>query len=934
MSQIPRIIGAEQWPAPARAALPRVLAASRFLSETLALPEFDAGDFAHTQAPGEIARRLASLALLTDEAEFMRVLRRHRRAAMARIAFRDLAQLATLDETLVDLSDLADACCETALHFVEARLQARHGQPRSADGALIRPVVLGMGKLGGRELNFSSDIDLIFCHTEAGETDGARSISTDEYFPKLAQEVSRLLASRTPEGFVFRVDTMLRPFGSAGALSASFAAMEDYYQVHGREWERYALIKARPIAGDIEAGHDLLRSLRPFVYRRYLDYNAIGNLRDLKRMIEDEVRRKGLEDNIKLGAGGIRELEFIVQSFQLVRGGQEAPLRDARLRPVLRHLGGSGHLTPEMAQRLDDAYVFLRRVENAIQMYADEQAHALPAADAARVALCAGLDYPDWATLQQAIDEVRAFVKQQFQRVFATDEASRSESSLRGLFEALWHDTIDQDAAMEALHGAGFRQRTAVLLQDLQALKAARLVRGMREEAVHKLVGLVALLAEESLQQSQPEIALTRTLKLLQAIAGRTTYLTLLRESPAARSQLLRLCAASPWLSEFIAQSPVLLDTLLDPRTLYEPPERDELFAELRRRCAEFGAADTEPAMDTLRRYQKEITLRVAAADLVHALPLVKVSDRLTWLAEAIVAQALDFAWMEMRAQYGQPLRSDGQPAGFSVIGYGKLGGLELGYGSDLDLVFLHDCDQLDEDSQGGPRRIDNGTYFARLAQRLINWLATPTSAGRAYEVDMELRPNGRSGMLVSSITSFVDYQRESAWTWEHQALTRARPVAGSPEIAQAFDARRAEILAKPRDPERLRSEILDMRAKMRSSLDKSTAEVWDIKQGAGGLIDLEFLTQFLVLRDANQHPAVACWTDNWRQLDALHEARVVTAAERSELIDCYRRYRAWAHQQSLQSLPALTPADSFLSERNQVQAHYQRFLGVPVTPA
>ena len=921
MSQIPRVIGQEQWPAAARATLPRVLAASRFLSETLALPEFDAGDFARAQASGEIALRIAPLALLGDESEFMRALRRHRRAAMARIAFRDLAQLATLDETLADLSDLADACCETALQFVEARLRARHGQPRSADGALIRPVVLGMGKLGGRELNFSSDIDLIFCHTEAGETDGARSISSDEYFPKLAQEVSRLLASRTPEGFVFRVDTMLRPFGSAGALSASFAAMEDYYQVHGREWERYALIKARPIAGDIDAGHELLKSLRPFVYRRYLDFNAIGNLRELKRMIEDEVRRKGLEDNIKLGAGGIRELEFIVQSFQLVRGGQEAPLRDARLRPVLRYLGGSGHLVPEIAQQLDDAYVFLRRVENAIQMYADEQAHALPAVEAARVALCAGLDYPDWAALQRAVDEVRAFVKQQFQRVFATDEAARSESPLRGLFEALWHDTIDADAALEALYGAGFRQQTAVLLQDLQALRAARLVRGMREEAVQKLVGLVALLAEESLQQAQPEIALTRTLKLLQAIAGRTTYLTLLRESPAARSQLLRLCAASPWLSEFIAQSPVLLDTLLDPRTLYEPPERDELFGELRRRCAEFGANDTEPAMDTLRRYQKEITLRIAAADLVHALPLVKVSDRLTWLAEAIVEQALDFAWMEMRAQYGRPLRSDGRDAGFAVIGYGKLGGLELGYGSDLDLVFLHDCDQLDEDSQGGPRCVDNGTYFARLAQRLINWLATQTSAGRAYEVDMELRPNGRSGMLVSSLASFVDYQRESAWTWEHQALTRARPVAGSAEIAQAFEARRVEILTKPRDPERLRTEIVDMRAKMRASLDKSTAELWDIKQGAGGLIDIEFLTQYLVLRDAHRDPAILRWSDNWRQLEALEAAGSVSEQDKDTLIRCYRVYRGWAHGRSLQNLPALTDAEAFLSERSEVRA-------------
>ena len=919
------VTGIEHWPGQAVAALPRVLAASRFVRETLALPGFDVGAFASAVTPGEQARPILALASAPDESTFMRELRRLRRAAMARIAFRDLAELAPLDETLGDLSDLADACCEAALRFVESRLQVRHGLPRTEDGQVIRPVVLGMGKLGGRELNFSSDIDLIFCHTAAGETDGARRISSDEYFPKLAQDVSRLLASRTEDGFVFRVDTMLRPFGSAGALSASFAALEDYYQVHGREWERYALIKARPIAGDIDAGFELLKSLRPFVYRRYLDYNAIGNLRDLKRMIEDEVRRKGLHDNIKLGAGGIRELEFIVQSFQLVRGGQEAMLRDARLRPVLRHLGEAGHLAPAITQRLDESYVFLRRVENAIQMYADEQAHALPVQPELRSALCAALSFEHWDALLAAIEDVRCFVKEQFQSVFATDEAARVEIPLRGLIEALWNDALEGDAALEALYAAGFRQRTAILLDDLSALKSARLVRGMREDAVQKLIGLIALLAEESLGQPGPDVALRRTLKVLQAVAGRTTYLALLREGAAARSQLLRLCAASPWLSEFIAQSPVLLDTLLDPRTLYEPPEREELFSELRRRCAEFGASDTEAAMDTLRRYQKEITLRVAAADLVHALPLVKVSDRLTWLAEAIVAQALEFAWAEMRAQYGQPMRSDGAPAGFAVIGYGKLGGIELGYGSDLDLVFLHDCDQLDEDSQGGPRRIDNGTYFARLAQRLINWLATQTSAGRAYEVDMELRPNGRSGLLVSSQSSFADYQRSQAWTWEHQALTRARPVAGSAGIADEFARLRAEVMGRRREVERLRREIAEMRAKMRESLDKSTAEGWDVKQGVGGLIDLEFITQFLVLRDAHRDPAIAEWSDNWRQLEALERAGSVRADEKRELIDCYRRYRAWAHARALQQESALTPADAFIEQRACVAAHWKR---------
>lgn len=908
----------------------RVLAASRFLREAIAAQLTEEGGFEsyrQSLAADACAAALLPLAQLDDEAVFMRSLRLARRRAMARIAYRDLAGLAPLDETLADLSGLADNCVETALRYVERRLQTRHGLPRSAAGALIRPVVLGMGKLGGCELNFSSDIDLIFCHTETGETDGVRSLSSDEYFAKLAQEVSRLLASRTADGFVFRVDTMLRPFGSAGALSASFAAMEDYYQVHGREWERYALIKARPIAGDLEAGCTLLATLRPFVYRRYLDYDAIGNLRSLKRMIEDEVRRKGLDDNIKLGAGGIRELEFIVQSFQLVRGGQDAALRDARLRPVLRQLGSVGYLATDVANRLDEAYVFLRRVENAIQMYADEQTHALPASAEARAALCAGLGYRDWLLLAGDIEQTRGFVQQQFQRIFA-EAGERLDSPQRALVRALWNDTLADDAALEALSGAGFSQQPRAVLDEVLGLRAARLVRGMREESAQKLLELLALLFEESLLQEQPEQALVRTLKLVQAVSGRATYLTLLRENASARNQLLRLCGASPWLAEFIVQSPVLLDSLLDQRTLYAPPSREELAAELQRRCASFGADDTEAAMDTLRRYQKEITLRVAAADLVAALPLVQISDRLTWLAEAILQQALSFAWTEMRTQYGRPHRRDGQPAGFAVIGYGKLGGIELGYGSDLDLVFLHDCDQLDEDSRDGPRAIDSGTYFARLAQRLINWLATQTSAGRAYEVDMELRPNGRSGLLVSSLDSYVDYQRSSAWTWEHQALTRARIVAGDRAIGERFESARREVLCRAREPEALRREIADMRHKMRASLDKSNAEHWDIKQGEGGLIDIEFLTQFLVLRDAHRDPEVLRWSDNWRQLEALEQVGSIGAEEKDTLIRSYRSYRAWAHARSLQQLDSLCPADAFAEERREVAGLWRRLLG------
>ncbi|MFA5940523.1 MAG: bifunctional [glutamate--ammonia ligase]-adenylyl-L-tyrosine phosphorylase/[glutamate--ammonia-ligase] adenylyltransferase [Sinimarinibacterium sp.] len=917
------------------AQLPRVLAASRFLRDALTAltAQADGLDgFERHYRHGELAARVDA-AVAADAASTARALRRVRRREMARIALRDLAGAAELDESLRDLSDLADACVAAALRDVERRLQARHGVPRSTSGEIVRPVVLGMGKLGGRELNFSSDIDLIFCHSDSGETcpetgDGERSISSDEYFIKLAQETSKLLLAQTEDGFVFRVDTMLRPFGSAGALSASFPALEDYYQVHGREWERYALIKARPIAGDLDAGERLLRTLRPFVYRRYLDYNAVGALRDLKKLIEDDVARKGLEDNVKLGAGGIREIEFIVQSFQLVRGGSVAALRDSRLRPVLRYLGDNGYLDAADAQRLDEAYVFLRRLENSIQMYADQQTHALPGADEARAALVAALDFASWDALSARVAEVRRYVHAQFARVFATG-GEAVVSAQQPLVDGLWGATLSGDAALEALYAAGFKRHPQAVLAQIDALREVRLVRAMRDETAHKLRVLLAQVVELALAQPEPESALTRALRVIEAVAGRSTYLTLLRESTSARSTLVRLCAASPWLTEFIAHSPIVLDSLLDARSLYAPPDRAELFAELARRAEHLRPpADTEPAMDLLRHYQKEITLRVAAADLVEALPLVKVSDRLTWLAEAIVSQALAFAWAEMSAQYGAPLNSDGTPTGFAVIAYGKFGGIELGYGSDLDLVFLHDCDQLDADSVGGPRRINNGTYLARLAQRLINWLATQTPAGRAYEVDMELRPNGRSGLLVSSLASFDGYQRSEAWTWEHQALTRARWVGGAIDIGQAFARVRRDVLMQPRDPDKLRQEIVDMRAKMRANLDKSTAASWDIKQGDGGLVDLEFITQFLVLRDAHRDAGIVEWSDNWRQLEALERAGSVSATDRDTLIRCYRVFRSWAHARALQKESSLAESGAFAADREAVLDVRRRLLG------
>lgn len=913
----------------------KVLAASPFVRDVCARDEarftqwLQQSVFERAYAADELAQRVnTECAVANDEASFMRVLRSIRQREMVRIAFRDLAAIAPLDEVLRDLSDLADASCVAALAMAERTLQQRWGVPRDERGALARPVILGMGKLGGGELNFSSDIDLIFCYTDGGTTDGARSVSNEEYFNRLAQDCSRLLSVRTEDGFVFRVDTMLRPFGSAGAPAWSFSAMEDYYQVHGREWERYAFIKARPVAGDLDAGHRLLRTLRPFVFRRYLDYNAIVALRALKQMIRDDVKRKGMEDNVKLGDGGIREVEFIVQSFQLVRGGQEAPLRDPRLRPVLRYLGQAGHLSGATVTALDEAYGFLRRLENAIQMYADEQTHALPKSADARAALCVAMDAADWETLTARFQSIRTIVTQEFDRVLGEPPVQTQETAtgVHSVVMAIWNGLIIGDEAVAALVAQGF-DAPQPLIEALRDLKNARLVRAMSESASARLNTLLPRIFELALTYPPAVQTAQRVLRIINAIAGRSTYLTLLAENPTARQHLVQLCATSPWLTDLLAQSPALLDNLLDPRSLYAPPERDELTAELTQRCAHFGIEDTEAAMDTLRRYQKEITLRIAAADLVQALPLVQVSDRLTWLAEAILRQALAFVWAEMRAQHGQPLRADGKPAGFVVIAYGKFGGIEMGYGSDLDLVFLHDCDALEAESVGGTRALNNGAYFARLAQRLINWLAAQTSAGRAYEVDMQLRPSGNSGLLVTSLKGFAEYQKNSAWTWEHQALTRARAVAGDEALAQAFTDVRREVLMRARDPHKLKQEIVEMRAKMLANLDKSTAVLWDVKQGEGGITEAEFITQYLVLRDAHKDAALIEWSDNWRQLEALERAGSVTVEQKQNLIGAYRAYRAWVHVRGLQLEDARAEGSQFKAERETIRTLWNTLL-------
>jgi glutamate-ammonia-ligase adenylyltransferase len=915
---------AERKAAPAARLPERVLAASPFVEQVAARDAagwarwLKSGGLDTAHKPGTIAKALrAATARARDEAQFMRALRVFRMERMARIAARDLAGKAPLAETLAAVSELADAACAAALAFAEQALQKLHGAPRDEAGKPVTAYVLGMGKLGGGELNFSSDIDLILGYSAHGETDGRHGLATEQYYEKLARLFTRYLAEPTPDGFVFRVDWLLRPFGASGPPAMASAALEEYYQTHGREWERYAMIKARVVAGDAKAGEALLAALRPFVYRRYLDFNAIGALRDMKRMIAAEVQRKELDANIKLGAGGIREIEFIVQAFQLMRGGKEPPLRERRLLPVLDYLGTT-YLPPATAAELREAYEFLRRVENAIQMRGDEQRHEPPDDPAPRAALAAALGFDGWDALARRLKAVRARVQGEFSRLFAEPDAGGEDPQLAAAVAAAWRG--DVAGAGEALARAGFPDDAGALAEASHALRDSLLARTLSEASLRRLEDLVARVLADARGEKAPGLAALRTLRVIAAIAGRATYLTLLRENAGARAQLLRLCAASPWIPTLLAQSPILLDQLLDARTLYAPPDREQMRAELDAQLRHVAPGDTEAEMNLLRAFRQEVTLRVAAADLVEALPLVKVSDRLTWLAEVILEATLARVRAEMTAQYGEPRRGR-KPVGFGVAAYGKFGGIEMGYGSDLDVLFLHDCEDLQAPTRGGAKSLPAEVWLSRLAQRVIHWLSTQTSAGRAYEVDLELRPDGRRGLTVSSLKAFREYQKENAWTWEHQALTRARAVAGDASLRAAFEDVRREVLARPRDAAKLRDDVVAMRERMRGALDKAGSARFDVKQGEGGLTDIEFITQYLVLRHAAAHPALLDWPDHWRQTEALAAAGLLPAEQAQALIEIYRAYRGWLHRRSLQQLDALAPAGEFAAERERARA-------------
>jgi [glutamine synthetase] adenylyltransferase / [glutamine synthetase]-adenylyl-L-tyrosine phosphorylase len=883
-------------------ALERVSRCSRYGQRLLAaqpqLAEAVTGllDRAYTR---EAMQLFLSEPLCTDETALHQRLRQLRQRAWLIATVRDLAGLADLTEVMSTYTALAEVCIGAALDFHHAALAARHGEPRDEHGQPQRMIVVGMGKLGGGELNVSSDIDLIYLYPEEGNTaadagaTSVKSITNHEFFIRLGRKLAAALSENTADGYVFRVDLRLRPWGESGPFAMGLAMLEDYLMAQGRPWERYAWIKARPLTG---SRHDeLTQIVRPFVFRKYLDFGAFASIRDLHVQIRREVARRDMAHNVKLGPGGIREIEFTAQVFQLIRGGQIIALQQRPTRTVLDALVTTGLMTSDAQQELAAAYDFLRRLEHRIQYLDDAQTQLLPDDAESQAMLAEAMAFPDYAALLAALDRHRNKVTRHFEQMFAAPQTDQESHPLT----IVYCGTADAATTHALLENAGYDDPPRVLA-TLDALRqhAARLP----ESTQLRLNALLPPALEVIGSQTDPLVTLERFASLMQSISGRATYLALLAEYPAALRQLVRLLAASPWAAQMITRQPQLLDELIAPQHLMSVPDWKHLAMQLHDEL-DAHPGDTEAQMDALRRFKQVQTLHLLAQDVAGRLSLEALSDHLSYLADTLLAETLARCWTGLKTRHRDAPR-------FAVIGYGKLGGKELGYASDLDLVFLYD--DADEHAQ---------EIYARLAQRINTWLGTHTAAGMLYETDLRLRPDGASGLLVSSTEAFRDYQLHHAWTWEHQALTRARFVCGDAAIGETFESLRRELLCMPRDAAKLREEVLAMREKMRAG-HVNDSELFDLKHDSGGIVDVEFCVQYLVLRDCHHHPELAANVGNIALLQRAGTIGLIPGDIAQAAADAYRELRRQQHAIKLSGAQyARVPAAAMENVRDAVTA-------------
>lgn len=863
--------------------------------------------------------------------EFNSKLRAIRNREMARIIFRDQTRRADLIETTRDLSWLADESLERALQFHYQNLSQSWGKPIDSKGDAQQLTVLALGKLGAFELNLSSDIDLIFMYGESGSFDNGKTYQ--EFFLKLSRELIRSLDETGADGFVFRVDMRLRPYGESGALVMSRAGMEKYFIEQGREWERYAFIKARAAAGDIGLGQSFISWLTPFVYRKHLDYGAVESLRGMKQLINQEVKRKSLELDVKLGSGGIREVEFIAQTQQLIWGGNRPELRQTRLLDVLDELEQGSYLPPEGVGQLRDAYVFLRNTEHAIQAEKDQQTQKLPEDDLGKQRVSAAMGFADYSEFLVVLEAHRTHVSEIFADVMNASTSERDDLLEGNLFWArIWQDPTSTEATEQLLAG-GFTDPKRVV--SLLVLLRSDLL-DLQEIAEGRLSKLMPVLLRLASREEAPDTTLSRCLDVIEAIKRRSTYLAFLNENLDALQRMIRLFAMSPFVASKIKNFPILLYELTDWEVEQGIESKKLLEDRVSLELARLSEADLEGRMDILRTFKHSNSLKVAMLELLDLLPTMKASDQLTSIAEIVLDHAVKTAANYLLDRHGFPADEAGEPdeIRFGVVAYGKLGGFELGYGSDLDIVFLHGG--FVGGSTLGERPVHNQVFYNRLGQRVVHILTSVTRFGSLYELDLRLRPDGNSGPLVVSVSAYERYLRESAWVWELQALVRARFVAGSSRLAEQFDQVRRQVLAWDRDAEPLREEVLKMREKMRGHLDSPTQsdaveEVlisgFDLKQSVGAIVDIEFLVQFLVLKHGASENRLTKWTDKVRLLDSLSEYQIIERQEAELLQEAYVAYRSAVHFSWLGG--ELGSYDKLASYREQVVPIWQRYLEV-----
>ena len=856
---------------------------------------------------------------VTDIEDAQRQLRLYRNRQMVRLAWQDYTNATTIEASLLDLSALAESVVIAARDWLYNQMCKRYGTPMNHQGQAQPLLILGMGKLGGRELNFSSDIDLIFTFPEHGETTGTKkAIENQAFFIRMGQKLLNLLDQVTQEGFVYRVDMRLRPYGESGPLVVSFSALEDYYQEQGRDWERYAMIKARALGPWTAYSDELHSMLRPFVYRRYIDFSAIESLRNMKQLIVSEVRRRKLENNIKLGAGGIREVEFVVQSFQLIRGGREPSLRQQSLFETLKILQELGSIDDKGINELKKSYCLLRRIENILQAINDQQTQTLPhnAIDWERI--CYILGFKNNNELKQAIHHAMQLIHQHFS---ATVGGKEDKSPSENWTVSLWHELGDEQAKnLLVSHGIDDEK----LWPKLASWRQHVLKKSIGPRGRDTLDKLMPNLLSELFKRSQPCEAFVPVSTVLDQILTRTTYLELLAENPHAREQLIQLCYVSPWIARQLSRFPMLLDELIDPTQLYKITSMDNYPSELRQFLLRVPTDDLELQMEVLRQFKLSQQLKIAAADVTDVLPVMQVSDHLTLLAEAIIEQVVIQAWDQITKRYGSPDHLVNGNLGFGVVGYGKLGGAELGYGSDLDLVFLHNAPA--NGNTNGDKSIGSAHFYLKLAQRILHLFSTRTVSGELYEVDMRLRPSGSSGLLVSSIENFGFYQQNEAWTWEHQAIVRARFIFGDKDIDDEFKDARKKVLIQPRDKKTLAVEVNDMRVKMREHLLTAKVDLFDLKQGFGGITDIEFLVQYLVLANSANYSKLIAYSDNIQILNLLSKLGIVAKADVKQLINIYCLLRDKSNTLVLLEQKAEVPLAEIQFEVDPIAKIYQHF--------